>query len=57
MTRQQQILVQATLWAAAIIAAAALAAPAFLSLILLPSLAAASLPTQPDACLNRSTNP
>lgn len=57
MSRPQNFLV-AALWATAILASAALAAPAFLSLILLPALAVLSLrPVRPDACRNRSITP
>lgn len=56
MTRQQRLAV-AVLWAAAMIAAAAFDAPAFFSLILLPTLAAAALLVRPDVCLNRSHTP
>ncbi|HET6431373.1 hypothetical protein [Dyella sp.] len=57
MNRQQTLLV-AALWATAILASAALHAPAFLSLILLPTLAAVSLqPARARACLTRSTTP
>ncbi|MEO8999372.1 MAG: hypothetical protein ABI227_10130 [Rhodanobacter sp.] len=53
--RKQYILANAILWAAAIVAAAAVAAPVFLSLVLLPTLATLSLlMAGPDACLNRS---
>jgi hypothetical protein len=54
---KQQTLFAALLWAAAIIASALLDAPTFLSAILLPSLAAASLLMQPTACLKRSATP
>jgi len=50
-------LAAALLWATAIIAAATLAAPAFLTLILLPSLAAASLLQRTVARPHRSHAP
>jgi len=53
--KSQYTLASAVLWAAAIIAAAAFHAPAFLALVLLPSLAAVSLLVQPVACRTRST--
>jgi hypothetical protein len=56
MTRRHT-LAAALLWATAIIAAAALAAPSFLTLILLPSLAAASLLIRTDVCATRSHTP
>ncbi|MBB5359317.1 hypothetical protein HDE76_002546 [Rhodanobacter sp. ANJX3] len=53
--REHYVLVNATLWAAAILAAAVLQAPHFLCVILLPLLAVLSQRTVgPRACRNRS---
>lgn len=53
--RARYVLVNAMLWAAAMLAAAVLQAPHFLSLILLPLLAALSQRTVGQrACRNRS---
>lgn len=52
---KRQILVNAILWSAAIVAAAALDAPHVVSLILLPTLAFLSLlATDADTCFKRS---
>ena len=61
--RNQHVLANAMLWAAAIIASALLAAPVFLSYVLLPLLAFFSLAQTRQAtggeraCLNRSDLP
>jgi hypothetical protein len=53
--KKRYVLANAMLWAAAIIAAAALAAPSFLVLLLLPTLAVLyQLMSRPRACFQRS---